>query len=321
MLTRMLMPETTQIIAVSSKSGPLDRVDERLEQLVNHGDRQDGLPLVAFVDAVLDRGGDHRRHAEQDRRHLALLHRQRFGIFGLLLFLQQLRFSDLPGLPLLLRHVLRALNLLLAKRLLVERLGVVFHEVEAFHVDEHGPVVGRAARREDADDDELAGVHVAAGLAVGRIDAVAELDVHLAGDRRADDRLEEAVLLALPLEVAALGELELAVVLDVIDQIVEQRGRGADDAEAAEIIAQANGNRQFGELAVFAVAAELHRRGLRFLHVRHQRFRRAAGGQRLDQAGDARVVGQSQKLQRIANRSGWPWHRTIPSAACRALRA
>ena len=106
------------------------------------------------------------------------------------------------------------------------------------------------------------------------------------------------------LEVPPLGKLELAVVLDVVHQVVEQGGRGADDAEPAEIVAQAQRNGHFGHQAVLAVAAQLDRRAVGRLPAGIGGQRQADGRQRLRQghAGQTLIAGERRQLRRLPGR-------------------
>lgn len=118
-------------------------------------------------------------------------------------------------------------------------------------------IVGRTAVRQNADHGELPFVFVPFGAAVGRRDLVPELHFHFAADMRADDRFEVPVLLAAMHEVATLSKLVLPLLLGFEDELVEKVGRGADNAKIAEVIAQANGNRQFNLRSELAVPVEI----------------------------------------------------------------
>jgi len=61
-------------------------------------------------------------------------------------------------------------------RMFAHRLGVVRHQVEAFHIHKHGAVVGRARAFENADDGKALGVDVSLRVAVRRVDFVAQFD-------------------------------------------------------------------------------------------------------------------------------------------------
>ena len=115
-------------------------------------------------------------------------------------------------------------------------------QVEALHVDEQPAIVGRAGRLEHAHDLERI-VLVGVGRdAVRGLELVADFQAGLAGDGRADHRAEIIV----GLEVAPLGEF---VLLAAVVQVVEQVGRGADDAKLVVHVAQADRDRRVDDTA------------------------------------------------------------------------
>ncbi len=83
---------------------------------------------------------------------------------------------------------------------------VLGYQIEAFHVDEHGPIVGRAGRFEHADDRERFFVHVGfRAAAVRGLELVAHFQARLPRHGGADHRAKEFVRL----EIAARGKLYL----------------------------------------------------------------------------------------------------------------
>src|SRR5690606_6355682 len=122
-------------------------------------------------------------------------------------------------------------------------------------VDEHGSVVGQTGRLYDSHNHKADGVSHALGLAMREADRFTHLHTHFAGYGRTDHRFKNTVLFVPVLEISSLGELVLFVPLQVVNEVVEHRGRGADGPKAAEIVAQTDGDGQFGirgELAWFS---------------------------------------------------------------------
>src|SRR5207245_988662 len=83
----------------------------------------------------------------------------------------------------------------------LQRLGMVLHQIKAFHVDEHATVIGRAAWPQDADDRELASMRMSLWITMTGSNLLTEFYTQLTGDGCSDDRLEIAVLAAMPLKI------------------------------------------------------------------------------------------------------------------------
>ena len=82
-----------------------------------------------------------------------------------------------------------------------------FQPVKTFDVDEHGPIVRRAGRLQNADELEPIVLVPVAADAVRRLNFVADLQPRLRRDDRADDRLERRVVKRLAVQLARVLQI------------------------------------------------------------------------------------------------------------------
>ena len=132
-------------------------------------------------------------------------------------------------------------------------LGVVAHQVESVDIDEDGAVVGGAGGLEDSHHGEALRVGVPIGIPVCRMDLVADGVIQFPSRDGAEHGLEVTMLGIVSGEGASLRELESAFASGPELQFFEEVRGGPDRAEGADVIAQAQRDREIdigSELAV-----------------------------------------------------------------------
>ncbi len=163
MLTRILMPLTMQTRIVSPSSAFLTGPNEHLKHRGDFADRRDGLHASCLVHGPFDLNCEQTiAGLDENRNHIALMQRQSWWIEG--------RFAGHIDFRLVWMSWVD------------EGASVIIHQVKAFDVDEGRAIVGRASGSKDTHDRESFAMPLTIGIAMRRLDCVADFLVHRSGN-------------------------------------------------------------------------------------------------------------------------------------------